>query len=201
MFGARFSRRVARRYRGRGLDKTAKRIVAYLADRGVSGASVLEIGGGVGEIQLELLRRGASRATNLELVDSYDVDAAELAAEAGMSQRVTRRNVDLALTPDAVAAHDVVILHRVVCCYPDYERLLTAAADHASRFLIFSHPPRNWLARMLFRIQNAGFRLRGMSFRIYAHPPKAMEAVARGRGLQTDFRYRGPIWQMMAFAR
>jgi hypothetical protein len=201
MFGARFSRRVARRYRGRGLDKTARRIVAYLADRGVSGASVLEIGGGVGEIQLELLRRGASRTTNLELVDSYDVDAAELATEAGMLQRVTRLKVDLAVAPDAVAAHDVVILHRVVCCYPDYERLLTASADHASKYLIFSHPPGNWVARLLFRLQNAAFRLRGVPFRAYAHPPEAMEAVARRRGLHTTFRHHGPIWQIVALAR
>jgi magnesium-protoporphyrin O-methyltransferase len=201
MFGARFSRRVARRYRGRGLDKTAKRIVAYLADRGVSGASVLEIGGGVGEIQLELLRRGASRTTNLELVDSYDVDAAELATEAGMSQRVTRLKIDLAVAPDAVAAHDVVILHRVVCCYPDYERLLSAAADHASKYLIFSHPPGNWLAHLLFWLQNATFRLRGVPFRAYAHPPEAMEAVARRRGLHTTFRCHGPIWQIVALAR
>jgi magnesium-protoporphyrin O-methyltransferase len=192
---------LARRYRGRGLDKTAERIVAYVADRGVSGASVLEIGGGVGEIQLELLRRGASRTTNVELVDSYDVDAAELASEAGMSQRMTRVQVDLAVAPDAVAAHDVVILHRVVCCYADYERLLTAAADHASRFLIFSHPPGSWLARLLFRLENASFRLRGVPFRVYAHPPDAVEAVARRQGLHTDVRYRGPIWQIVALAR
>jgi magnesium-protoporphyrin O-methyltransferase len=28
-----------------------------------------------------------------------------------------------------VAPTDLV-LHRVVCCYPDYQRLLAAAADH-----------------------------------------------------------------------
>ena len=36
---------------------------------------------------------------------------------------------------------DVVVLHRVVCCYPDYQRLLGAAASHAGRLLVFSHPP------------------------------------------------------------
>src|SRR5688572_13608402 len=72
MFGARFSRHLARRYRKRGLDRTARRMVAFLAGRGVQGATVLEIGGGVGAVQIELLRRGAARATNLELVDSYD---------------------------------------------------------------------------------------------------------------------------------
>ena len=48
-----------------------------------------------------------------------------------MRDRMTRRQVDIAATPDRVEAHDIVVLHRVVCCYPDHERLLTAAADHA----------------------------------------------------------------------
>ena len=144
MFGPRFARHLASRYRKRGLDKTAARIVAYLVDRGVDGASVLEIGGGVGDIQLELLGQGASRTTNLELVDAYDTDATDLAESAGLRDRMTRRQVDIAATPDVVEAHDIVVLHRVVCCYPDYERLLTASADHAKRLLVFSHPPCNW---------------------------------------------------------
>src|SRR5215204_1149758 len=95
MFGPGFARHVASRYRKRGLDKTAARMVGYLADRGVDGASVLEIGGGVGDIQLELLGRGASRTTNLELVDAYDTDASGLAESAGMRERMTRRQVDM----------------------------------------------------------------------------------------------------------
>ena len=67
MFNSRFARRMATRYRKRGLDKTAQRMVDLLTQAGVQGANVLEIGGGVGEIQLELLKRGAASATNLEL--------------------------------------------------------------------------------------------------------------------------------------
>jgi len=70
-FGRRFAKRVAKRYRKRGLDKTAQRMVAFLEQRGVEDATVLEIGGGVGEIQIELLKRGAARTTNLELSPSY----------------------------------------------------------------------------------------------------------------------------------
>ena len=125
MFGPRFARHLASRYRKRGLDKTAARMVAYLVERGLDGASVLEIGGGVGDIQLELLGQGASRTTNLELVHAYDTEATDLAEAAGMRGRVARRQVDIAATPDEVEAHDIVVLHRVVCCYPDYERLLT----------------------------------------------------------------------------
>jgi hypothetical protein len=128
------------------------------------------LGGGVGNIHLELLGQGASRTTNLELVDAYDTDATDLAERAGMRDRMTRRQVDIAATPEDVEAHDIVVLHRVVCCYPDYERLLTAAADHAKRLLVLSHPPRNWVTRTFTRLQRVGFRLMGKSFRIFAHP-------------------------------
>ena len=59
-----FARRVARRYREKGLDRTRQRVVDFLAERGIEGASVLEIGGGVGEIQIELLRWNDALASN-----------------------------------------------------------------------------------------------------------------------------------------
>ena len=45
---------------------------------GLEGATVLEIGGGVGEIQIELLKSGAARAVNLELSPAYEAEATEL---------------------------------------------------------------------------------------------------------------------------
>src|ERR687895_1969870 len=63
-FNQRFARRLANRYRKRGLDKTARTMVQFLQGLGVEGASVLEIGGGVGEFQIELLKAGAARGPN-----------------------------------------------------------------------------------------------------------------------------------------
>jgi magnesium-protoporphyrin O-methyltransferase len=199
MFGTRFSRHLARRYRKRGLDRTATRMVAFLTEHGVEGASVLEIGGGVGDIQLELILRGAARATNLELVGSYDQDARSLATEAGVADRITRLRLDLAATPDAVERHDIVVLHRVVCCYPDYQRLLGVAAEHAGRLLVFSHPPRNLVSRALFGTQNLFFRLRRSQFRAYAHDPDAMIAAASRSTLREEYRHRGLTWQVVGF--
>ena len=201
VFGSRFARRLASRYRKRGLDKTATRMAAYLAERGIEGASVLEIGGGVGDLQLELLRYGAARTTNLELVDAYDDQAFELAKAEGVRDRITRRRLDIAASPEDVGVHDVVVLHRVVCCYPDYDRLLTAAADHAARLLVFSHPPRNWLSRTLITLENATLRLSRKSFRSFVHPPDSMVAVAEGRGLRTDYTHRGMAWHVVGLVR
>jgi len=55
IFTKRVADRDARRYRRKGLDKTARRMVEFLVERGVDGLTVLEVGGGVGAIQLELL--------------------------------------------------------------------------------------------------------------------------------------------------
>jgi hypothetical protein len=87
------------------------------------------------------------------------------------------------------------------CCYPDYQRLLTTAADHAQRLLVFSHPLRNWLTRTSTRLQNIGFRLIGKSFQIFAHPPAAMVAVAEGRGMRADYFHRAPVWQVVGLTR
>lgn len=196
-----FATRAARRYRRRGLDATARRMVDFLTEHGVTGASVLEIGGGVGEIQLELLQRGAARVTNLEISTSYEEQARGLLDQSGMTGRVTRRFLDIAKQPGEVEPADIVVLHRVVCCYPDHEALLSAAGSHARRLLVFSHPPSNPLTRALVGVENLGRRLRGQSFRAFVHPADAMVSVLAGTGLATRFVHAGVAWRVVGLER
>jgi len=200
-FNDRFARRMARRYRRRGLSRAATAITSFLADRGIEGASVLEIGGGVGELHVELLRRGAATATNLEISTSYEAEAALLLERTGMAARVDRRLLDIAQVPDEVEQADVVVLHRVVCCYPDYERLLGAAASKAGRLLVFSHPPRTLVSRVAFWCENSVRRLRGDTFRSFVHPPAEMRAVAMEGGLRTTYGWRGFGWCVVGLER
>jgi magnesium-protoporphyrin O-methyltransferase len=92
-------------------------------------------------------------------------------------------------------------LHRVVCCYPDYAKLLGAAADHARRQLVFSHPPRNPVSRAVVGTQNRLFGLTGRAFRSFVHPPAAMLAVLTERGLCPVIVHHGPVWQVAAATR
>jgi hypothetical protein len=66
-----------------------------------------------------------------------------LLEDAGFTGRARRRGIDIVTAPGSVEPADVVVLHRVVCCYPDYVGLLGAVADHARALVVFSHPPRN----------------------------------------------------------
>jgi 2-polyprenyl-3-methyl-5-hydroxy-6-metoxy-1,4-benzoquinol methylase len=200
-FNQRFARRLANRYRKRGLDPTAQTMVQFLRQLGLEGASVLEIGGGVGEIEIELLQAGAARTQNLELSPAYEEPARALAAQAGVQDRLDWRIHDLAEHPGAVAPADLVVLHRVVCCYPDYERLLGAAADHARRGLVVSYPPRNPLSRAFYAVFNLVMRLTRSSFRGFAHPPGAMLGVLEDRGLRRTYQHRSRIWQVAGLER
>src|SRR3954468_11850531 len=200
-FGERFAGRVAKRYRKRGLDRTSRQIVDFLAERGIEGATVLEVGGGVGEIQIELLKRGARRAVNLELSGAYEREARALLDEAGLADRVERRMVDIAVAPESVERADAVVLNRVVCCYPDYERLLGAAADRAGRLLVFSYPRRNPMTRLFVAAQNLAFRVMRREFRTFAHPPARMVEVLAARGLRPAYGEKQAVWQVTGLAR
>jgi hypothetical protein len=200
-FTPRFARRTAKRYRKKGLDSTAQRMVEFLESRGIDGATVLEIGGGVGEIQIELLKAGAAHAVNLELSPGYDEEAERLLLEAALEGRADRRLHDIAVDPEGVEPADVVLLHRVVCCYPDYERLLGAAAQRARRFLVFSYPPRNVLTRLFVTGENLVFKLLRKEYRSFTHPPAAMLGVLAERGLRPTFAHHTLIWQVAGLER
>ena len=195
VFTAATARSSAERYRRRGLDRTARGMVAALRRDGLRGATVLEIGGGIGGIQLELLRAGAASAVNLELSPAYDGEAHRLLADAGLSGRVTRRLVDIVTAPDGVAAADLVVLHRVVCCYPDHARLLAAAAAHARDRLVVSFPRCSPAVRAAFAAENLTHRLRGRDFRVFVHRPEAMIEVLTRAGLELRTLSGGPVWR------
>jgi magnesium-protoporphyrin O-methyltransferase len=176
-------------------------MVEFLAADGLTDATVLDIGGGVGQVGIELLRRGAASVVTLELSPAYDEQARRLAQEAGVADRVTRQVVDLAATPERVGQADLVVLHRVVCCYPDHARLLGAAADHCRSRLAFSHPPRNLASRAFLAGQNAMFALTGKEFRTFAHPPAQMRDVLVDHGLRPAMTRADRVWHVQGLTR
>lgn len=201
VFSKRTARRDARRYHRKGLDDTAGRMVGFLRSRGVEGASVLEIGGGVGAIQVELLRAGAARATNLELSPEYEEAAQELVREDGLEGRVERRLGDVVADPALAAEADAVVMHRVVCCYPDYDALVGAASERARRHLVMSFPRDRLLTRVGLGVVNVAGRILRWDYRTYVHPPREIVAAAERRGLRLVEESRGAVWQVAALER
>jgi predicted TPR repeat methyltransferase len=203
-YGAFFTRRGAeralRRYRKRGLDKLSAKIARVVQERGVTGLTILEVGGGIGALDVELVQAGAERATNVELSPEYEEAAAELASERGVRNRIERRLGDFVAEQD-IAAADAVVMNRVVCCYPDYDALVGTAADHARSLLVFTFPRERPLVRGAFRLMNLWLRLTGNEFRAFVHSSSAMLEVGRRHGLTPVLHRQGHFWQLAALER
>jgi 16S rRNA G966 N2-methylase RsmD len=201
IFSERMAQADARRYRRKGLDATSRRIVEFLKKQGVEGRSVLEVGGGIGAIQLELLKAGAARAVSVELTPTYEGVARQLAEEAGLSERVERKVMDFAQAAADVDAADLVIMNRVICCYPDMPRLAGAAADHARRLLVMSYPKRLWWTIAGLAIANVVLWATRREFHIFLHPPGQILATSERHGLKRVLDDPGLLWTVAALSR
>lgn len=72
-------------YRRRKPVKTTPMLIRALLDVGVRDQTLLDIGGGVGAVQLELLRAGASHATSVDASAAYIAVAKEEASRASLT--------------------------------------------------------------------------------------------------------------------
>src|SRR5688572_20171582 len=145
MFTERVSRHDAAKFRRRGLDRRARKLVRALQQRmDLTGRSTLEIGIGTGGLTVELLRRGVARAVGVDAIANQLTYARQLAEEFGVANRLELQEGDFALINSAVGSADVVVLDRVVCCYPDWRALLDGAATHAGMAVAMTYPRQSW---------------------------------------------------------
>jgi hypothetical protein len=197
IFGRKVVERDARRYRRKGLTGSAGWILQVLGDDGVADRSVLEVGGGIGGLQIELLEAGASHATNVEIIDSYEATARSLIAEHGLEARVERHIADYAQHPDHAPAADIVIMHRVICCYPDPDTLTAAACAQARDRVAITIPRDTPWVRLGFWGMNAWLRLRRIAFRGYVHPHPQILEVANSHGFHATHHQPGALWESL----
>lgn len=201
MFSELHARREARRYQRRGLPRTSRRIAELLKLEDVHGLTLLEVGGGVGALQIELLKAGVGQVVGIEMTPTYQAAAEGLLRAAGLEGRVERRLMDFAATGDDVAAADVVVLDRVICCYADMPKLVGAAAEHASHVLVLSFPNQRWWTRLGLSVSNFGLWVTRRQFRVFLHRPGRILAAAERTGLATVANQVGVFWQVVALRR
>lgn len=176
-------------------------MVAGISAGDRDGARVLEIGGGIGTIQAELLESGAKEGEIVELVSAYEPYARELARDKGLENRSRFHVADLLEQPDAVKPATIVILNRVVCCSPDGVQLAATAARLAERILVFSFPRDRWLVRLFISVINAFQQMRGKSFRVFLHPKASLNAAAHAQGLLPAGSGRNVAWEFVVLRR
>ena len=92
-------------------------------------------------------------------------------------------------------------LDRVVCCYPDVEALLGAAADKSTRIVGLVYPRDIWWNRAVGRVMNAWSWLTRDSTRWYLYPTAQVDGILRRAGFAGREITRDWIWQVVLYRR
>ncbi len=200
-FNKKLAAKELRRYQRRGPIASTRLLIELLKNQGVGGASVLDVGGGIGAIQHELLKAGAASATDVDGSSAY-LDAARRQAERlGHADRVTFRHGDFVGLADEVGAADIVTLDRVICCYPDMPALVERSAARARRLYGLVFPRTHWLMRAARPVMNLYWRLRRCSLRFYLHAPDHVRRVVEDGGLALHASGRTLLWRVEVYRR
>ena len=189
------------RYRRHGPDDTTAMLVELIRDRGVEGSNVLDIGGGIGVIDHELLQAGARRAV---LVDASPpaVEAARVEARRrGTLDQLEFVDGDFVSRASAIDVADVVTLDRVICCYPDMESLVRLSATRARSLYGLVLPRDRRLLRWSLPLLNAWFRLRGFRYRTFLHANVRVDELVATAGLRPVREATTFVWRVVLYER
>jgi magnesium-protoporphyrin O-methyltransferase len=189
------------RYRANGPAASTQRLIDALLERGVDGARLLDIGGGVGAVQHALLAAGAASAIDVDASAAYLAVAEGEARDRGLRGRISYLHGDFVAIADEVEPTEVVTLDRVICCYPNVRALVSASAARATRLYGLVYPVDRWWTRLAIGIENLWFRVSRSDYRAYVHPQRLVDELIGAAGLIPTYRHTGVFWQTAVFVR
>jgi magnesium-protoporphyrin O-methyltransferase len=178
-----------------------------LEEAGIRDRTVLDVGCGIGDLAIEVVRHGAVRAFGVELSPKAVDEARRLAVERGVADRTSFEVGDGSQMP--LPNTDVVVLNRVFCCYRDAEALLDNSLSAAGSVYAFTTPPSRGLGGAFVKLQarfwNVWYRLRDRKFRgfrVYIHDVDRIDARVQAVGFRPIRRERRRfVWHLAVYAR
>ena len=204
-FASIFDRRTAEkdrdRYRRKGPDRTTRMLLDLIGRHPRAGTTLLDIGGGVGVIDRELLRSGVGHAVLVDASRAYLDVARQEARRENLLDRLEMVDGDFVRRAAEIDRADIVTLDRVVCCYPDAESLVTLSAAKANRVYGLVLPRDRWLVRVGLRTLGFFLWLRRSAYRPYAHPNALVDGYAAAQGLHPTAEATTFWWRVVVYGR
>ena len=189
------------RYRLLGLDRHQRELVAGILDAGTAGASLLEVGSGVGYLHHHLLKRGLGNAAGVDLSAGMLEVARRLARRHGVDGRVHYHHGDFVALADALPDADVTVLDRAVCCYPDAEAMVGRSLDRTRRVYALTYPRDHRPNRVAVRVLARALGWLGIAYRAWVHDVGAIEKWIAARGFRKAREHKSAAWLTQVWVR
>jgi magnesium-protoporphyrin O-methyltransferase len=201
MFDKKSAKRELKRYLKKGPSKTTSMLLDAIHEKGVQGLDFLDIGGGIGAIQYDLIKAGASSGTSIEASSAY-IDAVNYETlQNDLVERVSFKHGDFTTMASDVDSADIVTLDKVICCYDDMSELVGLSSKLARKIYAVIYPRDVWWTKLGFLMVNFYSRIKGSSFRTFIHPTKKVEEIIFGNGLRRNYYATTLVWQVAIFTR
>lgn len=189
-------------YAENGLTARGEKMLAYLDLHGTGLNTALDIGCGAGGLHHELLLRHLVRSVQALDASNASISAAiSSAGEMGIAEGIHYQAVDFARHPEVAERADVVLMDRVLCCYPELDALLKPAIEKSRQYLVISYPRESFWVRLYYRWRALVKSVQRSAFRLYYHEPKAIRAIAQAEGMQLVDEAIEDSWQIDVYKR
>ncbi len=200
MFNRKRAEKELRKYRKGGPPhKSTRLLIDALKSLDIDGKTLLDIGGGVGMIQHELLNAGVTRSSLVEASPAYLEVAENESRRRGFDGCASFRYGDFVdLAPELPQA-DIVTLDRVYCCYPHMRRLAEASTAKAEVWYGVVYPKPRWYVHALGGVGNLYFRVRRRQFRTYIHT--GVHQAIRECGFNRFYQAETFLWHVALYER
>ena len=201
IFDRKHATRELRNYHRNGPIKTTQALIHSVLRGGVKDRTLLDIGGGVGAIQYDLLNAGARTAVSVDASPAFEAAARGEAERQGFSGRIQYEAGDFVELADRIAPADIVTLDRVVCCYPNMEGLVRLSVQHSRRIYGLVYPRDRRMTRVVIRVQNFFRGLFRNPFRSFVHSVEAMDGLISAAGFTLRQRVRTFVWEVSVWEK
>lgn len=188
-----------RSLRTAGPRAATQELVDVIISHGVAGATIVDVGAGVGAVHLLLLEAGASSAIDVDASREYQAAARDEAARRGLTGRVEYRYGDLVeIAPDLPAA-DIVTLDSVICCYPYLPAILHAATRPKPRLVGLAYPRDVWWMLAYMHLYNAVHAARRSPSRYFIYRAREVRGLLARAGYGEVYDGGSPEWRVSVY--
>jgi magnesium-protoporphyrin O-methyltransferase len=190
-----------KKYKKKGANKTTRKLLDAIRNENLNGVTVLDIGGGVGAIQHELLKKEATATTDVDASMAYIEAAKKIMRENDRSDQMVFHYSDFTDCHEDIGQHDVVTLEKVVCCYPHIDLLIDKSTDKAIQYYGLVYPPDHAIAKLMNRMMHFFMRFQKNPFRTYIHSESLMHQRITARGFTRIYNDSTFAWRIALYKK
>ncbi len=199
-FDLKLAHRELQSYLKKGVKRSSLPLVRSLSQLPLEGKTLLDIGGGIGILSFELLKKNISRSTHVDISPSNISIFEEETRRRSISDEVQIFQGDFVEVFSEIDTADLVTLDKVICCYEDFEQLVSKSVAKSERWYAISIPRDVWWVRFGLRMARVIQRYRGQLLP-FIHSRAKIEEIIQSHGFEKSHELSKWEWMYLLYEK